>query len=279
MRRIVSILLVCLALVLGLFFYTRCFSFTGFRIIFFNVGQGDSALIQFDNGQKMLVDCGPDRKVLSKLGKYLPFYDRTIDYLLVTHFDNDHYGGCADVIKRYRIGTIIENGVKKEGDSYWMVWNEKNKEKGIKNKVINGNEVVSIASTTLEFFSPDSGLRMSEKDKDSNNLSIVFKLVHASTTALFMGDAEIPLEQAIIQKYCNNSTSCPAIRVNYLKIGHHGSDSSSGDDFLAAVSPKMAVISVGKNTFGHPSLRILKHLERLEIEAWKTDEKGDIIIK
>ena len=279
MRRIAIILWFCLVLILALFFYIRLFSDDGFKIIFFSVGQGDSALIQFGNGQKMLIDCGPDRAILSKLGKYLPFYDRTIDFLMISHPDNDHYGGCVDVIKRYKVGMVIENGVKKDYDEYWKVWNERSKGQGIATKVISGHERLVVASATLEFFSPDPALNLVEKNKEGNNLSIVFKLTHASTTVLFSGDAEVPLEQALIQKYCVSSTPCPAWHADYLKVGHHGSDSSSGDDWLDAIHPNVAVISVGKNTFGHPSLRILKHLERAGVEVWRTDEKNDIIIQ
>jgi len=278
MKRIVWVLLICLAIVIGLFFYVRYFSDTGFKIIFFNVGQGDSALVQFGDGQKMLVDCGPDRKILSKLGQYFPFYDRTIDYLVVSHPDSDHYGGCVDVVKRYKVGMIIENGVIKNGDPYWQVWKQRSAESGINNKVIAGHEVWTVASTTLEFFSPDPVLNLMEKNKEGNNLSIVFKLTHASTTVLFGGDAEIPLEQALTQKYCVSSTPCPVLRADYLKIGHHGSDSSSGEDWLDAIALRVAIISVGKNTFGHPSFRVLRHLDRAGVDIWRTDEKGDIII-
>lgn len=288
MKKGAVILLVIVALLSGLILYTKYFQFTGFRVIFFNVGQGDSALIQFGNGQKMLVDCGPDKKILSKLGEYLPFYDRRIDYLLITHFDLDHYGGCLDVVKRYEVGTVIENGVTKEGDGYWREWDKRSKEKGIRSKVVSKHEAWNIASTTLEFFSPDDALGLSDKDKEGNNLSIVFKLTHGSDSYLFTGDAETPLEHAFIQKYCVNHqilnlkssiiNPCPSLHARYLKVGHHGSDSSSGDDFISVVAPQSAIISVGKNTFGHPSLRVLRHLERAEVNIWRTDEKNDIIL-
>jgi competence protein ComEC len=315
MKKGVVILLVMMALLLGLILYTKYFQFTGFRVVFFNVGQGDSALIQFDNGQKMLVDCGPDKKILSKLGEYLPFYDRRIDYLLVTHFDLDHYGGCVDVLKRYDVGVIVENGVKKEYDGYWKEWSYKVKSykslpAGRQVHKVEGHEIWNIASTTLEFFSPDNALGLSDKDKEGNNSSIVFKLTHGSDSYLFTGDAEVPLENALIKKYCpssypslqegaqggvaevvtvSQSTAtpsdsllvrgrCETIHAHYLKIGHHGSDSSSGDDFINAVAPQTAIISVGKNTFGHPSLRVMRHLERAAVEIWRTDEKNDIIL-
>src|SRR3989344_9396567 len=93
-----------------------------FYVVFLNIGQGDAALINFGNGQKMLVDCGPNRSILSALGRHLPFYDRTIDYLLVTHPDLDHYGGCVDVLKRFDVKNIIINGATKAYDPYWVIW-------------------------------------------------------------------------------------------------------------------------------------------------------------
>jgi competence protein ComEC len=93
-----------------------------FKIVFLNIGQGDSALIQFANGQKMLVDCGPNAAVLEALGRNLPFYDRRIDYLIATHPDLDHYGGCVDIVKRYTLGEIITNGKSKDRDPYFQTW-------------------------------------------------------------------------------------------------------------------------------------------------------------
>jgi len=94
-----------------------------------------------------------------------------------------------------------------------------------------------------------------------------------------VGDAEAPLENAMLDKYCVSTSTpmiCPKLRADVLKVGHHGSDSSSGELFLSAVSPRKAVISVGKNRFGHPSFRVLKKLQRSGAEVWRTDEAGNI---
>src|SRR3989339_155923 len=124
-RRMLVILVVVLLVIFGLLIYLQYFvsNIRSSRVVFFNVGQGDAALVDFGNGQKMLIDCGPDRKILSKLGQYLPFYDRTIDYLLISHPDLDHYGGCVDVLRRYDVKNIIENGATKS-DPYFQVWDK-----------------------------------------------------------------------------------------------------------------------------------------------------------
>lgn len=280
-RRAIFILIIILLLVVSLFFYIQISkSNTQFSITFFNIGQGDAALIKFNNGQKMLVDCGPDRKILSKLGNTLPFYDRTIDYLLITHFDLDHYGGCADVLDRYEIKEIIMNSTKKEFDPYWKHWDEKQRQELATVKIMTEPEQWAIGSSTINFLNPDNLLALDAKDSEGNNASIVFKLTNIEKTFMLVGDMEIPLEHALVQKYCSSTlTNCPILKADILKAGHHGSDSSSSDELLRAVSPKQAVISVGKNSFGHPSLRVMKRLERAGIDILSTEEEGDIVIK
>jgi len=252
----------------------------GFSVIFFNIGQGDAALIRFADQEKILVDCGPDRKILSKLGETIPFYDNNIDYLIVSHPDLDHYGGCLDVIKKYRVKNIIINGVRKEGDSYWQIWDEYSRSHS-NIIVMAAPQIMIIASNTLDFLAPDSGFTLGKENNEGNNLSIVFKLITPSSTFLFTGDMETPLETCLIAKYCRISSAfgCLKLKSGVLKAGHHGSDSSTSQEFLEAVQPKQAVISVGKNTFGHPSLRVLKRLERARVDFLRTDEEDDILMQ
>lgn len=266
------------------FFYTQNLA-RQFKVTFLNIGQGDSALINFGNGEKMLVDCGPDTSVLFALGRNLPFYDRTIDTLLVTHPDRDHYGGCVDVLKRYNVKNIILNGHKKLDDPYWVAFDEAARaEPGAKIEVINGGEKMQVGSSTLNFYSPDANLYLPIAAADSNNYSIVFKLTAPNKkTFLFTGDMEEPLETALMKKYCGvvdrgqNTDACLALQTDVLKVGHHGSNGATGEDFLKAVAPKIAVISVGKNRFGHPTLRVIRHLERAGATILRTDQLGDIV--
>ena len=319
-KKHVIIILVLIAVIGGIFLYTKLNnSQKHFQVTFFDIGQGDAALIQFNDGKKMLVDCGADRKILAKLGRALPFYDRAIDYVLATHPDLDHYGGCVDVLKNYKVKEIIINGRKKENDPYWRVWDKAIKDEGAIVKILNSPQVWTIASSSLEFFSPDSSLDLDVAAADSNNYSIVFKLENKGLSYLFTGDMEEPLEKVLAHKYCSSiagvqnieplqqtqsntvagdqnieplpqtrtntvgaqyfvpSDVCPALQSDILKVGHHGSDSSSGEDFLNLVNPKQAIISVGKNKYGHPSLRVMKKLERAGAEILRTDEAGDIV--
>jgi competence protein ComEC len=279
MKKPIIIISILLILITGLFLYTKLDnSQKHFQVTFFNIGQGDAALIQFNDGKKMLVDCGPDRKILSKLGKALPFYDRKIDYLVSTHPDLDHYGGCADVLKRYEVKTIVING-KEKFDPYFKVWDRTMKNEGAEIKIMKAPEEWLIAGATLEFIAPDDLLAVDEEKAEGNNASIVFRLINGERKYLFTGDMEEPLEKALMQKYCSvSSTICPVLQADVLKVGHHGSDTSSGEDFLYLVNPKTAIISVGKNKYGHPSFRVMKKLERAGAEILRTDEKGDIIL-
>lgn len=252
------------------------------EVIFLDIGQGDAALIKFGNGQKMMVDCGPDKRVLGKLGKYMSFFDHTIDYMLVTHPDGDHYGGCPSVLERYDVKNIIFDDFRKSNDPFWRAWTKYSVAENTNWKFINGHEFMDIGTSRLEFFSPDSTGLIVKKDADvANNHSIVFLLKNNLGRFLFTGDMEMPLEDAILEKYCDVDISpCPALQADYLKVGHHGSESSSGVGFLKAVSAHYGIVSVGaKNRYGHPSQRVLRKLERAKMQIWRTDIKGDIIVQ
>lgn len=252
------------------------------EVIFLDIGQGDAALIKFGNGQKMIIDCGPDKRVLSKLGHYLTFFDRTIDYMLVTHPDGDHYGGCPSILERYDVKNIIFGDFQKSNDPFWRAWTKYSTEENSNWKFINGHEVISVGSSSLEFFSPDSvELVLKKEVNESNNHSIVFLLKNNLGRFLFTGDMEMPLEDAILGKYCvGNTWPCESLQADYLKVGHHGSDSSTGIQFLKAVSARYGIISVGaKNRYGHPTQRVLRKLQRAKIKIWRTDLKGDIIVR
>lgn len=252
-----------------------------FHVWFLDIGQGDSTLIQFENGQTMLVDCGPNKKVLSELGKVLPFYVRKIDYVLATHPDLDHYGGCVDVLKNYQVAHIVTNGRGKPNDAYWQTWDVVMRSEQADVITIASPTVWTIASDTLQFISPDPDLALDAASDDSNNYSVVFRLTHDTKRFLFTGDMETLLEKAVIQKYCSTSAqSCEMLQAEVLKVGHHGSPGASSDPFVRLVNPQTASISVGKNNrYNHPSLRVVRRLERLGTKVLRTDQLGAILMQ
>ncbi len=271
---IAVIILLCLALLL----YVQFLSSPDFKVVFLNIGQGDAALIMLPTGAKILVDCGPDRKILRKLSERLDFFDRQIDYLLVTHPDADHYGGCLDVLQRYKVKNIFINGVEKENEPLFSSWKEFLFAEGAEIFIVDKPTEYVLDGARLKFFNPDPLLR--ENKSNDNDDSLVFKFFYATATVFFAADMENKLENKLLQKYCPTSTIvCEELKSDYLKVGHHGSDSSSGEKFLQAVGADKAIISVGKNNYGHPSQRILKRLQRAGAEILRTDKKGDIIVK
>jgi competence protein ComEC len=248
-------------------------------VTFLDIGQGDASFLEFADGTQMLVDCAIDARILEALGRVMSFRDHTIDYMVVTHPDKDHYGGCIDVLKRFEVKNVVVNGFKKEESSFFRVFEQAIQDEKSEVIEINKEQVWTIASSTIHFLYPDFPvekepiLQNLSKNKISNNTSIVFLLQNGDKKVLFTGDAELETENYLIKKFGLLLDS------DVLKVGHHGSNSSSGEKFLQMVSPEYATISVGKeNSYGHPSQRIVNRLKRVHSSIWRTDQKGDIII-
>lgn len=250
------------------------------KVAFLDIGQGDATLFTFPDEEQMLVDCSKDSGILAALGRVMSFYDNTIDYLVITHPDLDHYGGCTDVMKRFQIKHIIYNGLDKKHDKFWLYFTSTIEElvsKGAIYTEIDKQMSMEIGNAQIDFIYPDHSIK--EKSfvpgitkKNDNNTSIVFIVKYGDNKVLMTGDMETDLEKYLLAKYSNQ------LQANILKVGHHGSDSSSNKDFLSMVSPQYATISVGKeNTFGHPSRRTLRKLERINTKTLRTDEKSDIL--
>ncbi len=239
------------------------------KLFFLDVGQGDAGFVEWPDGEQLLVDCGKDSKVLSELGSVMPFYDKYIDYVLVTHPDWDHFGGCIDVLKRFDVGHIIYNGVQGDSDIWNYFW-DLVLEKNVDVIKIAGFDVWDIDGSQIKFLFPDKEI----KSKVSNDGSIVFVLSYGQSDILFTGDAEESLEKYLLENYEQYLDS------EILKVAHHGSGGASSKDFLASVSPEYSVVSVGENnSYGHPSLRTIKRLERAGGDILRTDLGGQIGFK
>ncbi|OGZ32902.1 MAG: hypothetical protein A2V69_03355 [Candidatus Portnoybacteria bacterium RBG_13_40_8] len=242
------------------------------RIEFFDVGQGDAELIITPDKKQILIDGGPDLSILEKLGKSMPFYDRYIDLVILTHPEADHLNGLIEVLRRYRVGAIITNGVIRDTEQYKQ-WVEIIKEKNIP-------IYITQANGEIDFGLPAGGLKfkilypfeslIGQKNSDSNNTSIVGQLIYNNFEVLFTGDIEKSAENKLLAADIN-------LESDILKISHHGSKTSSGEEFLKAVNALMAVIEVGKdNTYGHPHQEVLDRLANLQI--FQTGRDGDIEI-
>ena len=239
------------------------------QISFFDIGQGDAALIKSPSGHNILIDGGPGSKILECLPKELSWYDQTIDLMILTHPHSDHVDGLIPVLKRYDVKQILSTGVVHSSPTY-LAWLDIVREQNIPLVIVDREQIINLGNDCLlQLIYPLTNLSGREVN-NLNNSSIVARLTYKDTSFLFMGDAEIEVEQELIQKGVY-------LESNVLKTGHHGSDTSSSEEFLNLVKPEYAIVSSGKdNSFGHPSRRVLKRLERIGVKILRTDELGTV---
>ena len=237
------------------------------RVTFIDVGQADSILIQTPQGKNILMDAGntADYSVIKACLDAAGV--RRLDVVVATHPHEDHIGSMASVIKAYDIGKIYmpkAATTTKTFENLLMAI----KEKGLKASEAKGGITIETGDSliTAEILAPNS----SDYD-DMNDWSAVIKLSYGKTSFLFTGDAEDVSEKEMLSKKYD-------LKADVLKIGHHGSSSSTTAEFLSAVSPKYAVISVGKdNDYGHPAAGVMNRLKKAGIPVYRTDESGTIV--
>lgn len=269
MKNKIHYIFITAALVLFLYFFFQIYVDTAERlqVVFLDVGQGDSILIQKGTHQ-ILIDGGPSGKTeLSKLGEYLPYFDREIEVIILTHPDRDHLAGLVEVARNYKIGKVLSTGAEKDSAAFeeWKELLDYNRIETL--EVIRGDEV-NFGDSRLKIIFPENPV--GSGSGDANNESVVARFDFGESSFLFTGDIESPAEQRILASGEN-------IDVDFLKIAHHGSRFSSSDAFLDAASPEEAIISVGaKNSYGHPTDAVLNALETRGVNILRTDKNGDI---
>ncbi|MVX63293.1 MBL fold metallo-hydrolase [Clostridium chromiireducens] len=232
------------------------------KIHYIDVGQGDSELIQID-GKNILIDAGTsDKKALN----YLKSIGITsLDYVIATHPHEDHIGSMDDVINNCNVRTFYAPKVTATTKTYENMVKAL-KSKNLKINVPKVGDELNVGKATLTFLAPNSS-----KYEDMNNYSIVIKLKYGNKNFIFMGDAEDVSEKEILGKQLD-------IRADILKVGHHGSHSSTTQAFLDQVNPKYAVISCEKgNDYGHPHKETIDRLKGKNINVFRTDLQGTII--
>ncbi|MBI2459549.1 MAG: MBL fold metallo-hydrolase [Parcubacteria group bacterium] len=241
------------------------------EVDFLDVGQGDAILIKAPGGQNILVDGGPDKAVIKRLAENLAWWDRQIDLMILTHAHDDHVAGLIDVLKRYRVKKILYTGAVHSAPNY-LSWLKIVRDQKVPLIIIDKEQAINLgAGLKLKILYPDESFLGRTVD-DLNQSSIVFKLIYGQSKFLLTGDAGEPVEKKLLAQGADLSA-------DLLKVGHHGSQYSSGQEFLEKVRPKIAVMEVGKNNgFGHPSLRTIKRLERIGAEIFRTDKAGTVKI-
>lgn len=237
------------------------------KVSYIDVGQGDSILIQV-NGKNLLIDAGPNDST-DKLISYLNKQNiKKLDFIVATHPHEDHIGAMDTVIKKYNIGEFYAPKKMTTTKTFENMVN------ALKSKNIKINTAAAGVSLDLgknvkcEMIAPNS----TNYGDDLNNYSAVVKITYGNSKFLFTGDAEKVSEKEILNK--NYDISC-----DVLKLGHHGSSSSSSKAFLDKASPKIAIISCGKNNdYGHPHKETLAEMKKRNIQVYRTDVDGTITL-
>lgn len=236
-----------------------------------DIGQGDALFIEGPTGIQALVDAGPNTgAILRELPKVMPWRDRAIDAAIETHPDADHVGGFADVFERYQVSAFITPGVVKHNITTDTLEKVVSDERSLVYVARRGMVVDLGGGAYVKILYPDADV--SAWGEHSNDGSVVAQLVYGSTTAMLMGDAPVSVEAHLLVAASSSLAS------DLLKAGHHGSRTSTSQEFLEAAHPKLALISVGANNkYGHPAREVLERLEKAGVPVMRTDREGTII--
>jgi len=259
------------------------------KIVFCDVGQGDGAYIRIKNKVDVLIDAGPDKKILSCLGRYMPFWDRKIELIFISHNQKDHFGGLNYILDRYQIGTVfLVNDLNASLQSFKRlkekIINKKVKiEEALAGKIIQAVQLRQLDEARFTMIWPIRNLN-SSNDNDFSNV-LLFECcrgaIYSAQTfrVLFTGDAS-PFVLSRLSQPVGVLRAKPLQYIDILKIPHHGSKNGLTKKFLDLADPKIAVISVGKNnSYGHPHQKILDMLKAKNIKIRRTDEEGDIVFE
>lgn len=238
-------------------------------LTFFDVGQGDAILIQKGTTQ-VLIDGGPSRAVIDKLGETMPYFDREIEVVILTHADSDHFAGLIDVLDRYQVKTFVWTGALNKGKDFETFLDSLARE-GAEEEIANDGDQFEIGSARLTVLYPLADKQFAgQTPKDLNDTSVVLRVDAPRTSALLTGDAGFAEEKQLMNHGAN-------LRADILKAGHHGSKNSTSAEWLEAASPQEIIFSVGAgNRFGHPASETMQRVEQAGIAVERTDRGGNV---
>lgn len=251
-------------------YYLKIRNNKNLNIFFLDSGQADTILIKTPEEQNIIIDLG-SKDGLKDVGRQIFWWDRKIDILIITHPHDDHVLAIPQLIDKYKINKIIFTGIIYDSPIYEEII-KKTQNKKIKLLIPQINQKILLGeSCELDFLYPLESLK-DKKIENINNSSIVNRLKYKNNYFLFMGDSEIDIEEKLLEKNYE-------LKSDVLKVGHHGSISSSHQEFIKKINPKISIIMVGKNNkFNHPSLRTLNKLQKIGSLIFRTDLNGDINI-
>jgi competence protein ComEC len=237
-------------------------------VVFLDVGQGDATFIQSPSGAQILIDSGRDQSVLRELSSMMGFFDRDLDYVVITHPDADHISGFPELFERLEVMNVIRT----ENESDTSMW------RAVEQAILDEGSQVYFArrgqrydlggGVVLEILFPD----MDPTAMESNTSSIIAKLTHGKTAFMLTGDAPKSIEEYLVLVEGEHLES------DVLKVGHHGSRTSTSELFLDEVAPQYGVISAGKdNSYGHPHVEVTDALFNAGVATLNTAEHGRVI--
>lgn len=255
----------------NIFVWQFIFSLDGnLKVVFFDVGEGDSIFIETPQGHQVLIDGGPSEQVLNKLPKVMPFWDKTIDLVVLTHPDYDHLAGLNHVLREYRVANVLWSGVR--GDSkVFKDWANALNGEGAREIIAKSGNFLGLGFVKIVILYPLENISDQLFGGTSNESSVVLKIFHGKISFLMTGDITQRVEKSLLR-------SGSQVVADILKVAHHGSKSSTSREFLMAARPLIAVISVGRNNYGHPNQETLSNLKEFGIKVLRTDDFGDIRI-
>lgn len=266
MKKSFAAIFILLSLNIVAFSFVSSLSSAHLEVSFFDVGQGDSIFIQTPQKHQVLIDGGPSyTKVLEGLSSEMPFGDKEIDLIILSHPESDHMTGLLSVLENYKVDNILWTGIEKEGEKF-ETWKRMIAEEGADIYYANKGDRIVMNDVIMEVVSPEESLRGKEF-KESNDTAVVTKLSYKNSSFLFTGDISSKQEKLLGD-----------IDVDVLKVAHHGSKYSTSDYFLEKATPLLAVIQVGKNSYGHPTEEVLTRLNNSGIKILRNDTNGNIKI-
>lgn len=266
-----------LLITIGSFYCLRPWFQDDLRVTYLDVGQAESALIEFPGGKRMLIDGGGSPNIDFDVGEKVvaPFLWRqrikSIDYVVVSHPNSDHYGGLPFIVRNFDVGEVWESGIEDNSMRY-ADFKEALKEKSLTSKIVGDGDALVMDRAVIEVLSPPKGYSATD-DRAANNGSLVMSVRFGDISFLFTGDIEKAAEERLIISKGNG------LKSTVVKVPHHGSLTSSTDGFLEKVQPQKAVFSVGyNNRFGFPKKAIVQRYKDIKADMYRTDRDGAIVV-
>lgn len=275
--RIVRYSVACILLTIFSLIYICWFERDVLSVSFLDVGQGDSTYIRTPSGVDILIDAGPDLIPLHRLGRRMPWYDRQLELLVLTHPDADHITGAGEILRRYEVKYVLMPDMENDTPVF-QAMQEEIARQHTEVHFASFGECLEFAQARFTILNPSVKGREDDQKKthsrsSTNDASLVMLLEYGESIFLFTGDASRGVEKILLD---SDSLS----KVDVLKVAHHGSNTSTHWEFLQQVRPEFAVISVGKdNRFGHPHPAVLKRLQDIGATILRTDIHGTIDVE